>query len=103
VIHAATMRLGSQSSKQTIGRATASTLRCAETLAVRTLALVAFGTGVGGISLEDAAAIELAGLAHHLNAGDSHLQRVVFCVRGQRAHSIFTEELARTHARGELG
>jgi O-acetyl-ADP-ribose deacetylase (regulator of RNase III) len=103
VIHAATMRLGSQSSEQTIHRATASTLRCAETLAVRTLALVAFGTGVGGISLEDAAAIELAELARHLNQGDSHLERVVFCVRGQRAHSIFTAQLARTHARGELG
>ena len=48
VIHAATMELGGPTSAEIIERATASTLAVAERLGVRSLALVAFGTGVGG-------------------------------------------------------
>src|SRR6185503_3749666 len=48
VIHAATMVLGGPTSADVIRRATASTLSVAERLAARSLALVAFGTGVGG-------------------------------------------------------
>src|SRR4051812_31275503 len=48
VIHAATMELGGPTSADIIRRATGSTLWKAEELGVRSLALVAFGTGVGG-------------------------------------------------------
>jgi O-acetyl-ADP-ribose deacetylase (regulator of RNase III) len=48
VIHAATMELGGPTSAEVIRRATASTLRRADELGARSLALVAFGTGVGG-------------------------------------------------------
>src|SRR6266513_6478788 len=44
VIHAATMELGGPTSAEIIGRATASTLRKADELGARSLALVAFGT-----------------------------------------------------------
>src|SRR5918911_1131134 len=57
VIHAATMELGGPTSAQIIERATRSTLDRAEQLGCRSLALVAFGTGVGGFSLEEAARI----------------------------------------------
>src|SRR5215213_6617552 len=46
VIHAATMELGGPTSAKTIEMATRSTLARAEELSCRSLALVAFGTGV---------------------------------------------------------
>src|SRR3954469_4202821 len=52
VIHGATMRLGGPSSAEVIRRATAATLARADELGARSLALVAFGTGVGGFPLE---------------------------------------------------
>src|ERR1700738_2195882 len=55
VIHAATMELGGPTSSEIIARATGSTLRKADELGCRSLALVAFGTGVGGFPLDEAA------------------------------------------------
>src|SRR4051794_24619410 len=49
VIHAATMELGGPTSADVIRRATESTLAKADELGCRSLALVAFGTGVGGV------------------------------------------------------
>jgi O-acetyl-ADP-ribose deacetylase (regulator of RNase III) len=92
VIHAATMELGGPTSAEIIRRATASTLRKADELGVRSLALVAFGTGVGGFSLDEAARIELAELRRHLAAG-SGLERVVFAVRGEAARMAFARAI----------
>ena len=55
VIHAATMEVGGPTSAEIIERATRSTLATADELGCRSLALVAFGTGVGGFPLEQAA------------------------------------------------
>ena len=82
VIHAATMELGGPTSAEVIRRATASTLALAERLGARSLALVAFGTGVGGFPLSEAAAIEVAEVRRHVASG-SGLERVVFAVRGR--------------------
>ncbi len=88
VIHAATMELGGPTSADIIRRATASTLRRADQLGARSLALVAFGTGVGGFPLEEAARIEVAEVRRHLDAG-SQLERIVFAVHGERALEAF--------------
>ncbi len=69
VIHAATMELGGPTSADVIRRATASTLRRADELGARSLALVAFGTGVGGFPLDEAARIEAEEVRRHLAAG----------------------------------
>lgn len=58
VIHAATMELGGPTSGEIITAATAATLRKADELGCRSLALVAFGTGVGGFPLDDACAAD---------------------------------------------
>ena len=50
-----------------IRRATAATLWKAEELGARSLALVAFGTGVGGFPLDEAAAIEVEEVRRHLD------------------------------------
>ena len=93
VIHAATMELGGPTSAAVIRQATASTLRCAEELGARSLALVALGTGVGGFPLEQAARIEVEEVRRHLDAGGG-LERVVFAVRGAEAMEAFERALA---------
>jgi O-acetyl-ADP-ribose deacetylase len=89
VIHAATMaEPGGRTSADIVGRATAATLWKAEELGARSLALVAFGTGVGGFPLDEAAEIEADEVARHLASG-SRLERVVFAVRGEEAVAAF--------------
>jgi O-acetyl-ADP-ribose deacetylase (regulator of RNase III) len=93
VIHAATMEPGGPTSGEVIRRATASTLRCAGQLGARSLALVAFGTGVGGFPLDDAARIEVEEVRRHL-AGESGLEGIVFAVRGAAAREAFERALS---------
>ena len=92
VIHAATMELGGPTSAEVIRRATASALSRADELGARSLALVAFGTGVGGFPLEEAARIEVEEVRRALDAGTT-LERVVFAVRGRDAHAAFERAL----------
>jgi O-acetyl-ADP-ribose deacetylase len=91
VIHAATMELGGPTSGEIIERATRSTLERAEELGCRSLALVAFGTGVGGFPLDEAARI-MVGAVRAREA--SSLELVVFAVRGDEAERSFAEAIA---------
>ncbi|MDQ2940274.1 MAG: macro domain-containing protein [Actinomycetota bacterium] len=93
VIHAATMELGGPTSAEIIRRATASTLRKADELGAKSLALVAFGTGVGGFPIDEAARIEVEEVERHL-AGESGLGRIVFAVRGDQAALAFEEAVS---------
>jgi O-acetyl-ADP-ribose deacetylase (regulator of RNase III) len=88
VIHAATMHLGGPTSAEIIRDATASTLRVADELGARSLGLVAFGTGVGGFPVTEAARIEVEEVRRHL-AGDTTLERVVFAVFGEEPERAF--------------
>ena len=85
VIHAATMELGGPTSGEIIERATRSTLARAEQLGCQSLALVAFGTGVGGFPLDEAARL-MVGVAR---AHEGDLQRIVFAVHGDEAERAF--------------
>ena len=93
VIHAATMELGGPTSADIIRAATASTLWRADELGAPSLALVAFGTGVGGFPLDEAA-------RHRGRRGppaprDARtLERVVFAVRGAEAARAFQAALS---------
>ena len=89
VIHAATMELGGPTSADIVRRATAATLDKADALGARSLALVAFGPGVGGFPLDEAAAIEVAEVRRHLATGSSGLERIVFAVHGEPARAAF--------------
>jgi O-acetyl-ADP-ribose deacetylase (regulator of RNase III) len=89
VIHAATMELGGPTSAEIISRATESTLRRAEELGARSLALVAFGTGVGGFPLEEAARL----MVEATRRADPDLDRVVFAVHGDAAEEAFRAAL----------
>jgi O-acetyl-ADP-ribose deacetylase (regulator of RNase III) len=91
VIHAATMELGSPTSAEIIGKATESTLAKADELGCHSVALVAFGTGVGGFPLDEAARI-MVDAARGVRM-DS-LERIVFAVHGDEAESAFKHALA---------
>jgi O-acetyl-ADP-ribose deacetylase len=89
VIHAATMELGGPTSAEIIERATLSTLARAEELGCGSLALVAFGTGVGGFPVEEAARIMVGAAREH----EGELERIVFAVHGEAAERAFREAL----------
>jgi O-acetyl-ADP-ribose deacetylase len=93
VIHAATMELGGPTSAEIVRSATASTLAKADELGAKSLALVAFGTGVGGFPLDEAARIEVEEVRRHIE-GDSGIERVVFAVRGDDAEEAFRSAMS---------
>ena len=86
VIHAATMELGGPTSAEIIERATLSTLQLADRLEARSLGLVAFGTGVGGFPLDEAARLMMGAVRTHQPRS---LERVVFAVHGDEAERAF--------------
>jgi O-acetyl-ADP-ribose deacetylase (regulator of RNase III) len=86
VIHAATMGLGGPTSAEIIARATRSTLQRADELGCRSLALVAFGTGVGGFPVGEAARLMVDAVCDHQARS---LERVVFAVHGDAAEAAF--------------
>ena len=86
VIHAATMELGGPTSADIIERATRATLAKADELGARSLALVAFGTGVGGFPVDEAARLMVGAVREHEARS---LERVVFAVHGEEAERAF--------------
>ena len=85
VIHAATMELGGPTSAEIIEQATRSTLAKAEELGCGSLALVAFGAGVGRFELSEVAELMVGAVRRH----EGGLERVVFAVRGDEAEQAF--------------
>jgi O-acetyl-ADP-ribose deacetylase len=86
VIHAATMEPGGPTSAEIIERATRSTLRTADEIGCRSVALVAFGTGVGGFPLQRAADLMVGAVRAHR---PQSLTRVIFAVHGEEAERAF--------------
>lgn len=89
VIHAATMEMDFVTDGDIIGRATRSTLAKAEELGCRSLALVAFGTGVGGFPVDEAARVMVGAVRGHEGA----LEHVIFAVHGDAAERAFAAAL----------
>jgi O-acetyl-ADP-ribose deacetylase (regulator of RNase III) len=85
VIHAATMELDFRTDGEIIEKATRSTVAKARELGARSLALVAFGTGVGGFPLDEAARIMVAAAREH----EGDFDRIVFAVHGDAAEQAF--------------
>jgi len=90
VIHAATMELGGPTSAEIIERATRSTLEKAEQLGCSSVGLVAFGTGVGGFPVDEAARLMVGVAKRH----DGRLERIVFAVHGEAAERAFADAVA---------
>jgi O-acetyl-ADP-ribose deacetylase len=90
VVHAAVMGQDLTTSADAIRRATRRTLEVADELGAESLALPAFGTGVGGFPLGDCARIMVA----EARAFEGRaLRRVVFAVYGAGAEAAFRSAL----------
>jgi len=88
VIHAAVMGQDLQTDAALVRRATASALGVAAGLGLRSIALPALGTGVGGFPLDACARVMLEAVRAHA-AGPTSLERVVFVLWGRPAYDAF--------------
>jgi O-acetyl-ADP-ribose deacetylase len=90
VIHGAVMGQDLQTTPELIRRTTSRCLELADELGLESLALPAFGTGVGGFPLDEWARIMVAAAREH----DARtLRRVVFAVFGSEARVAFERAL----------
>ena len=90
LIHGAVMGQDLRTDANLVRRTTRSCLVLADELGARSLALPAFGTGVGGFPLDECAQIMVGEARRHEPAS---LERVVFAVFGSEARRAFEDAL----------
>ena len=86
VIHGAVMGQDLQTNSDLVRRTTESCLRLADELGAESVALPAFGTGVGGFPVAECARIMVDAVRAH---EPSSVKRVVFAVFGDEAKAAF--------------
>jgi O-acetyl-ADP-ribose deacetylase (regulator of RNase III) len=91
VIHGAVMGQDLRTSADLVRRTTGSCLELADELGCRSLALPAFGTGVGGFPLGECARIMVVAAK---GFEPRSLELVIFAVFGRDAYDAFSSELS---------
>ncbi|HEX7310949.1 MAG TPA: macro domain-containing protein [Gaiellaceae bacterium] len=92
VIHGAVMGQDLRTNAALVSQTTTSVLQVADELGAQSLALPAFGTGVGGFPLDECARLMVDAVrAHEPRA----LRRVVFAVYGEEARRAFEGAVAK--------
>jgi O-acetyl-ADP-ribose deacetylase (regulator of RNase III) len=91
VIHGAVMGQDLQTNLELVRRTTQSCLELADELGAKSLALPAFGTGVGGLALDEVARVMVEAARPFTPRS---LERVVFAVYGDEARRAFEAALA---------
>ena len=86
VIHAAVMGQDLRTSADIIARATANALKLADAHGLTSIALPAFGTGVGGFPLDDCARIMIGAVRAHQPQSIQLVRLVLF---GRQAYDVF--------------
>ena len=89
VIHAAVMGQDLATDADKIARATRSTLMRAQEIEARTLALPAFGTGVGGFPMEQSARAMVTAIREYLDEHPDAFDEVLLAVLDQSAAQTF--------------
>ena len=97
VIHGAVMGQDLRTDADLVRRTTRSCLELADELGCRSLALPAFGTGVGGLALEECARV-MVGEARTFEART--LELVIFAVFGRDAYEAFSAALSSPEPEG---
>ena len=88
VIHAASMGLGSLTTRETLRSSTAHSLRLASERGLKTIAFPAVGTGIAGFPMKECVENMLQEAANHLRNGSS-LETIYFVLFDQQAADIF--------------
>ncbi len=91
VIHGAVMGTDLRTNADLIAKTTRSCLELADRLGVESLALPAFGTGVGGFDMAECAKIMASEIAGFAKAGPGSLKRIVVVLWGEQAYRKFLE------------
>jgi O-acetyl-ADP-ribose deacetylase (regulator of RNase III) len=91
VVHGAVMGQDLRTNTDLVARTTQSCLEVADELGCRSLALPAFGTGVGGFSLAECARIMVAEV---LSFEPRTLKLVIFAVLGRDAYEAFSSAVS---------
>jgi O-acetyl-ADP-ribose deacetylase (regulator of RNase III) len=95
VIHAAVMGPDLKTDGPTIATATRAVLALADKHRLTSLALPAFGSGVGHVPPAQSADAMLKAVVAHLRSGASTLRRVVFVLYQDDAYRVFIDTLKR--------
>jgi O-acetyl-ADP-ribose deacetylase (regulator of RNase III) len=98
VIHAAVMGPDLITDAEKITKSTRSVLALADKHRLTSIALPAFGTGVGHIAPAVSADAMLSAVASHLKSAKTTVKRVVFVLYQDDAYRAFTETLKRLSA-----
>jgi O-acetyl-ADP-ribose deacetylase len=93
VIHAAVMGQDLRTSAAIIERATLNALTLADAHHLTSMALPAFGTGVGGFPVDECARIMIGAVRSY---EPRSLQRVTFVLFGQAAYATFRKAIAKS-------
>jgi O-acetyl-ADP-ribose deacetylase (regulator of RNase III) len=83
---------GTLRSAELLASATRAALKMADEHGLKSIALPAISTGIFGYPLEEAARIMLEASIAYLR-DETALERVIFCLYGQRAFDVFVREL----------
>ena len=103
VIHAASMRLGGQTTALSLRDSTRNVLDRAEEKALKSLAFPAVGTGIAGFAMAECARIMLREVLDHLKSR-STLEKIYFVLFDDAALKVFEQVYAELTGRpGEVG
>jgi len=101
VIHAASMRLGGETTANALRASTAHALRIAAERGLRSIAFPAVGTGIAGFPVPECARIMLREVVEHLKRPTS-LEKIYFVLFDARALSDFEDVWTGITTSGEL-
>ena len=94
VVHAVGPRMGEGDEDRKLKDATLSSLRVADENGLKSITFPAISTGIFGFPIERCASIMLSTVVNYLK-GNTGIERVVFCLWGTDAYSVFERELSR--------
>jgi O-acetyl-ADP-ribose deacetylase (regulator of RNase III) len=94
VIHAVGPRMGEGQEDTKLKSATLNSLKLADQYKLKSIAFPAISTGIFGYPIDRCATIMLSTAIEYLR-GKTSLERVVLCLWGKEAYSIFEKELQR--------
>ncbi len=92
VIHAAVMGQDLKTDAKKIRQATRNSLLRGDELKIKSIALPALGTGVGGFPMDECARIMISEVLEYAT-GNTGIERVVFVLYDQPAYQAFKQEL----------
>jgi len=90
VIHAASMKMGEETSAKNLRSSTRNSLLRAEEKGFKTIAFPAIGTGIAGFRMEDCAKIMIGEMLEHLKSHSS-LEKIYFVLYENAALKVFEE------------